>query len=460
MYQPIKTLLAAVFSIGVIMPAAAQTNDTPAEVYQWKKGKTEFHSGYVVLKSGKRMDGKISLLGSASSISEVAYEGDDKKLTFPAASLKSYGLTDIKAAAEVKAAAIAETAINESPESMYEWRNMGVVMDKVITSTLPRAGYVVLKNGTRLEGELKLRRKDGVLTDIDIKTVSGKEKFDVPEVARYGYTVSEAEVTQSTLDRKYKDRYPGAIVTASGKVAGEISLVPIEGKRYSEKVVFKGADGKFVEHTPKSISGFSYMNKSEEYAFAAVEGVFLAERYNGKTFQVYRNPNPTSINEFATSVAKTAMQVGTTAAATAVVSEDQKKNNYKSNMDSIIMVSSKDQLVELRDKLVAVSGYSSAQEVMDKSDNESLKANLGALQIAIAGRQAAAAPGGILNDEWIILNKTSGEKTIVWKSKYKDQIDVLLMGCDKYIELSKPAMNDLQKWDNQVQAMKLLDGCY
>jgi hypothetical protein len=38
----------------------AQTNDSPAGAYQWKKGKTEFQNGYVVLKSGKRMEGKIS----------------------------------------------------------------------------------------------------------------------------------------------------------------------------------------------------------------------------------------------------------------------------------------------------------------------------------------------------------------------------------------------------------------
>lgn len=70
----------------------AQTNDSPAGAYQWKKGKTELQSGYVVLKSGKRMDGKISLIGSASQVTEVAYEGDGKDIKFPAASLKAYGL--------------------------------------------------------------------------------------------------------------------------------------------------------------------------------------------------------------------------------------------------------------------------------------------------------------------------------------------------------------------------------
>jgi len=34
------------------------------------------------------------------------------------------------------------------------------------------------------------------------------------------------------------------------------------------------------------------------------------------------------------------------------------------------------------------------------------------------------------------------------------------MGCDKYFELAKSAQNDLQKWDNLPQTMKLLDSCY
>ena len=131
--------------------SSAQTNDSPAGAYTWKKGKTEMHEGYVVLKSGKRMDGKIALHGAPTAVNEIEYEGDGKELTFPAASLKSYGLTNINANASTSTSA---KAINDSPESMYEWRNMGVVMGKEIQSTLPRKGYVVLRNGNKLEGEV------------------------------------------------------------------------------------------------------------------------------------------------------------------------------------------------------------------------------------------------------------------------------------------------------------------
>jgi hypothetical protein len=337
---------------------------------------------------------------------------------------------------------------------------MGVVMGKVIQSTQPRAGYVILRNGQRLEGELKLRKKDNVLEDIEIKTPTGKEKFDVPEVAHYGYTVSEAEVVQAKLARESKDNYPGSILTSNGALNGEVTLFRGQGQRYLERITFKGADGQYAEYNPKTISGFTYLNKGKTYTYTVVDGKFVWELFQGKTFQVYRNPNPTTINEFATSMAKGLMQVGTTAAATAAVKQDQEKNNYVSNMDSILRVSTTEQLIDLRDKLTAVSGYNSVQEALDNSDNESLKTNLSALELTIQGRQASSTPGGILNDEWIILNKVTNEKTVVYKSKYKDQIDVLLMGCDKYLELSKSAQNDLQKWDGLASAAKLLDSCY
>lgn len=404
------------------------------------------------------MDGKISLIGSPTNVTEVAYEGEGKDIKFPVASLKSYGLTDVNPNAST---ATSGGPINESPENMYEWRSMGIVMGKEVHSTTPRAGYVVLKTGARHEGELKLRKKAGVLEDIEVKTAAGKEKFDAPQVARYGYTVSQEEVQQTNLAKQTKSSFTGNITTPSGKMTGEITIVPLPGKRYVERIIFKGTDGKFIDHTPQSISGFDYVNnKGKQVTFTVIDKMFVAEQFNGNTFQVYLNPNPTSINEFATSLARGAMQAGTSAAASAVVKKDQEKNNYVSNMDSVIRVSSTEQLIELRDNMASLAGYNSAQEAIDNSNNESLKANLSALELTIQGRQASSTPGGLLNEEWIIFNKITNEKTIVYKSKYKDQIDVLLMGCDKYLELAKSTQNDLQRWDNLQQAATLLDSCY
>lgn len=435
----------------------AQANESPAGAYQWKKGKTEFQDGYVILKSGKRMDGKISLIGSPSAVTEIAYKGDGKELNFPAASLRAYGLINVNPNASTSTSNV---PVNESPESMYEWRSMGIVMGKEIHHSVPRQGYMVLKDGTRYEGELKLKRRAGVLNELEIKTEAGKQKADAPTVARYGYTVSQEEVAQSNLAKIMKQSLPGTIITSAGRISGEVTMQPIQGKRYSEKIVFKGTDGKFTEHTPQSITGFTVVEKGREESYMVVNNVFVETLFSGNIFQVYLNPAPTSINKFATSLVKGAAQVGTAAAASAMVKEDQKKNNYTSNMDSIIRVSSTDDLILLRDTWARAAGYSSSQEAINKSDNESLKNNLSALDLAIQGRQVAETEGGILNEEWIIFNKITNEKTVVYKSDYKDQIEVLLMGCEKYLELAKPQQNDMRKWENLAQTTRFLDGCY
>ncbi|HPH46384.1 MAG TPA: hypothetical protein PKU83_05210, partial [Chryseolinea sp.] len=209
-----------------------------------------------------------------------------------------------------------------------------------------------------------------------------------------------------------------------------------------------------------TITGFIINNKGTEEKYIAVENVFVEERFNGKTFRVYLNPEPTSINKFATGLVKNAIGIGTSATASAIAANDQKKNNYTSNLDSVIRVSSTEDLIALRDEISKLAGYENVNQALEKSDNESLKANLSALELAIQGREAANTPGGILNKEWIILNKISNEKTIVYKAEYKDQIEVLLMGCDKYLELSKGPQSDFRKWDNLEQTIQFLDGCY
>lgn len=443
--------------ISCAIGAFAQTNESPAGAYQWKKNKTELQDGYVVLKSGKKMEGKISLKGSPTSVSEIEFIGEGKEVDFPMGSLKSYGLIGVNPNASAR---VTGGPVNESPESMYEWRDMGVVMSKKIESTTPREGYMVLKDGTRYEGEMKLRRKDGVLEDFEIKTASGKQKADASKVAKYGYTVSQEEVAQLNLSKDVKKSFPGTIYTGSGSLAGEITIKPSASRFSSEKIIFTGRDGKLIEYDPKTINGFAVTSKGKETHFTSLENLFVKELFKGKTFQVYMNPKPTSINKFATSLAKNAAQIGTAAAASAVVNADAKKNNYTTNLDSIIRVSSTEDLITLRDAWAQAAGYDNADDALEQSDNESLKANIGALELAIAGREVANSEGGILNEEWVIFNRITNEKTIVFKSEFKDQIDALLFGCDKFLEIPKGQQNEMQKWSNFEDTMKFLDGCY
>ena len=70
----------------------AQTSETPLSDYTWKRGKTQPAEGFVVLKSGKRLEGTIVLKGSERGVEEVVFEGEGKEIDFPVAALQSYGL--------------------------------------------------------------------------------------------------------------------------------------------------------------------------------------------------------------------------------------------------------------------------------------------------------------------------------------------------------------------------------
>jgi len=436
----------------------SQINETPARYYQWKGNKTEPSSGFVILKSGKKLEGQISLKGSPTNITDIIFVGDGKEIAFPPAALQSYGLTGITA----EAATAASGPINDSPENMYNWQFFGVVMNKEIFVTESRNGYVILTDGSKHEGELKLKKKGGVLEDFEVKTAAGKIKYEVAQVAHYGYNLSDAEFQQITLTKSAGELYSGKILTSSGMQTGEIGLFGFRpgGLSYS-KFIFKNNNGNLTEYTPSTVGTFFIStNKGEEFKYIAYNGVYVEEGFDGNVFRLYRNPNPTTVNEFATSMAKSATQATATVVATAAVKADQKQNNYDSNMDSVIRVSSTADLIKLRDGLVSLAGYSSVSETLEKSDNESLKTNLSALDLAISGREMSSTMESVMNEEWIISNKKTGEKTIIYKNEYKNLIEPLLKGCYEYLSMDKAQQNDYSKWDNLQITMKLLDQCY
>lgn len=450
-----------IFAFGNTQVLTAQTSETPLSDYQWKRNKTKKEAGFIVLKSGKRLEGTVILKGSVTNIEEVIFEGDGKKIDFPVAALKSYGLLRKNVSSGGNTATVSSGPINDSPESMYEWRDGGTVMNKKIENTKGREGYIILKDGTRHDGELKLRKKDGVITTYIVRAKGKKkQKGDFAELAHYGYTVSQDEVTQQNLEKLADDFYAGTVETADGLVSGEISKININGKFYSNKILLKDAAGKLTEYTTNTAASFTQLYEGIERKYIVYEDAFIKEEFNGNTFQLFRNPNPTSTNKFLTGLVKETVAVGSNALAQEIARKDAKKNNYTTNMDSIISVSTPEQLMAIRDGFAKLGGYNTYQEALDKSDNESLKNNINAIELALAGNEIRNSKGGLLNKEWIILNKITGEKVVVYRGDYKDRIEPLLKGCYEYLSLDRSDQRTFEKWKNLQATVKMLDGCY
>ncbi|MEP5614053.1 MAG: hypothetical protein ABJP45_17505 [Cyclobacteriaceae bacterium] len=452
-----KKVTLLVFASLFSLLSFSQTNDSPKELYKWKnQKKTTYQPGYVVLKSEKKLDGQIALIGSYSAVTEVQFLGDGKEISFPISALKSYGLN--ASPSELAQTAAARGPISETSEGLYEWRDGGVVMNKKIYNSVPRDGYVVLKSGKKYEGQLRVQKRDEDLWNFQVKTSDGKEKFKAEEVAKYGLNVTGDEITQANLSNMDLSYFPGTVTSGSTMKSGEIAIV--KTSFYSEKILLKSSDGKYEEYTPENVSDFTQTRDGIEKKYASLDGVFIEDEFNGNTFRLYRNPNPTTINNFATGFVKAGVQAGTAAIAEGIVNSDAKKNEYTTNLDSIIQVSTKEELIAMQNKLVQIGGYSTADDLIENSGNESLVNNVNALKIAIAGREFAESDEGIYNKEWVILNKKSGEKTIVYKSDYNELIEGLLFGCYDFLSLDKSAQREHKKWNNLEQTVSYLDKCY
>lgn len=87
-------------------------------------------------------------------------------------------------------------AVNESPEGLYKWSMPMEVNGVEVFSTKPAKGYVVLQNGERLEGLLKLKKSGGMLTAIHIKSKK-KKKLKPDDVKRYGLQIRISDVTEN-----------------------------------------------------------------------------------------------------------------------------------------------------------------------------------------------------------------------------------------------------------------------
>ncbi|MFK7899530.1 MAG: hypothetical protein AB8B61_02105 [Cyclobacteriaceae bacterium] len=84
--------------------------------------------------------------------------------------------------------------INESSEELFKWGMPLEINNSSVSVTKPMQGYVVTVDKERIEGILKLKKVDDVLTIINIKAKK-KLKFQVSEIYSYGALSKISDVT-------------------------------------------------------------------------------------------------------------------------------------------------------------------------------------------------------------------------------------------------------------------------
>ena len=535
-YTLLILCLATPFCIG-------QTNETAAKHYKWKGTKTEAHEGYIVLKSGKRMEGTISLKGTANAVEEVHFVGDGKDIKFPAQALNAYGLT-------------VATSINDTPH-LFEWKSVGTVMGKYTENTKPRQGYLIDSDGTNHTGEIQLVKQDNVFAIIKIKTADGKLKFKPSAVKNYGISLSIAGLTKNGT-KTYKDEgrnfHPAQLTLRNGNtvdgwvafqkktkidsnkpglgdkwvgvyyakeksggvrlinsggvksitkttstgplefiafeggfilpeamegkdykdptkefnagqitlkdgtvVTGDIAQVKAGGRAFPVRLMFKkGAEAGAYE--PKEVASFYQTIEGSQRNYMNYRNMLVELEEDGSVFRLYRNPFPTRTNKFLTGLTSFAIDVAASQGSSAIAKGGDEAYSDAA-VDSVIQTSSTEELIYIRDGLVEAAGYANDAELLEKSQNDKLNRYVTAINLEIAGRTVSSSVE-IKSKEWIIENKQSGEKIIFYKGNYKDQIEILLMGCYTYLELDKKTQRDYLSPKEKSKAVEMLNGCY
>lgn len=523
----------------------AQVNETPMNRYVWDGKSTVPREGYVVLKSGTRMEGTVSLKGDESHVKEIILIKDGKEIKFKPESLKAYGIKF-------------QPLTNDTDGDLYEWVDGGVVMGKVITKTKSRNGYVILATGDRVEGDLSLRKTDEVFDQIILKSANGKGKYELAEVNNYGLLLTIAEMTNNgkkirkDFALNYHEGYvalesgmklngwiafkkatvPNALkplenaiyegiyytpeekglielvpadnvievmkkagdsilyyapmgdgtfsfqknsedvsgISAArqlqkGRIVrtdeteeeGEVAVIFLKGSQYADKIRFRQASGIVTQLTTDEVKSFVQIIHGKTQGYIGVKNRFVKLDFDGNTLRLFRNPFPTSINQFKTSLAKTSAEVGGSIAAGEMARSGDRKGGWESNIDSIINTMSNEELLnakaELRDR------FGGTEEQLSENAPESMRRYYTAINIKLASR-AIADNVVVMNKEWIMLNKKTGDQTIIIKDTFKKSIEPVLMGCEAYLMMDKKEQAFYRDFDKLQEIMELLDKCY
>lgn len=218
----------------IILPVVGQVNTSEIGNYKNTSGsygfKSTYANGYVKLRDGTIIDGKISIYGGSFEniygVKIKSYAGE--KYDFMSRSLAEYGLSN--------------SSVNDTPD-LFSWGEAAVKL-KGLKVGYTDFGYVVLKDGTVKEGELKLKEYKGRIQSMEVKDAN-KEKFkyDAEEVSNYGVRVYEDEkfknlwslirwkvsTFQSDLASTKSELLPGYVILTSGqKQEGYIQLLKKE----------------------------------------------------------------------------------------------------------------------------------------------------------------------------------------------------------------------------------------
>lgn len=166
-----------------IVGAKAQTNKSTEENYRKRiehvkyDYATQFDNGFITLRDGTTLFGKISLVGSSYSNlrAVIIRTNSGKRYSLRLRSIKEYGLVN--------------SLTNDTPD-LFSWVQLNEKSaingyQDIRTGTCG-FGYVKLQDGKTKEGELTIKEVNGRIKNIQVKNGSDKTKYKADLISNFG----------------------------------------------------------------------------------------------------------------------------------------------------------------------------------------------------------------------------------------------------------------------------------
>ncbi|MCB0761825.1 MAG: hypothetical protein KDC12_09915 [Flavobacteriales bacterium] len=499
------------FCSGTFAVANAQTNDTPEKFYLWGKKSTSLQSGYVVLKSGTKLDGKISLSGAPGHVNEITIvNSEGKEKTLPANSLDSYGLYVVE-------------PICDTPVELFKWgmassstNGKGETTNKRKSKAQP--GYLYSGDGTKWEGQLQIKEINGGWVEYTIENESGEHEFLIGDVGHFGLLL-----TMDDMGKKNGDDYndparnfqKGWIETEKdGRIEGFIAMVGIaklnnnkyEGIHYaaSESAIVDYYSAQSFDRAGQIIDGVETVyqpfedgvvsledflaraegandvTKSFQEGYVVllggtrVDGQIRQNKHLGSWFgnsvtildkdELLKSYSPSQIDFFVQNFeGKEHKYIVDQGVLVELLNEGNTFWFYRNPFPTTSYKFLSDVAGALTqaavDTLAKAAAYNAVGNAIE-GKNDNLQEDIENISEAHAAGSELASAIDIKRKEYIVWNRTRNEKTIFNTKNYDEKINEVLMGCEKFIFMDKDEQKPYLKFDNAEMAFEFINECY
>lgn len=402
-----------ILSLSIAGIQAQPINESPDDLYKWGLAMTNTYgvdvvsskpmNGYVVKRSGERVEGLLKLKKKGEELSEISIKAK-KKYKFSPTEVDRYGLL-------LKIIDVSSGEADEFPDDAKNFHPSTVFF----LDDTEKTGLLAFRERRKLDPNKPLginrymkyyfaEGEDAYLTSFSYDNV---KRIVHNKVAYYPINNGFAALDDAEFNKEIENFYPGKLTLTDGSmVSGDIKQKKVYMKWYSDTVYVKSPEKGLLTLKGPEVTSFTQEIEGRERTFISVKDFFVEKLFDGKKYLLYRNPYP-SLNLGLTVLAQSA----------AIIADDE-----VSNEGSI--------------------RKSDFRRVNTTSETRNAVADVGAFEVN--------------NLEFIIRDKDSEEEVTLTKQDYKTWFGDRADNCKSIAEYKSEKFEE----ETIILMVRTLDACY